>query len=322
MDLRQLEIIRAIAETGSFTRAGARLHVSQSAISRQILLLEEELKEPLFLRVGRQVQITPAGEALLQLSHRMFADIRETCASIVDNQKTLSGTVNLVGGMTVCLYVFPRLLKEFRRLHPDVDIKIATGGTQRLLRRIRSGRADLGLLTLPITEPGLTTVSALREELMLVMPPGHPLERAKHPLDPAALVGEPFIIFEPGSNTRRVLDAFFLREQIQPKFVTETENVEIMKAMVASGLGITIVPFQSVAQEARNGTVSVARIRGPQLVRETGWVYRTGERVPRVVQEMMATLTRILPQLQLSADSRPPIDAAPAIAARRRQKSG
>jgi len=322
MDLRQLEIIRAIAETGSFTRAGARLHVSQSAISRQILLLEEELKEPLFLRFGRQVQITPAGEALLQLSHRMFADIRETCASIMDNQKTLSGTLNLVGGMTVCLYVFPRLLKEFRRNHPDVDIKIATGATQRLLRRVRSGRADLGLLTLPITEPGLTTVPALREELMLVMPPGHPLERAKHPLDPSALVGEPFIIFEPGSNTRRVLDAFFLREQIQPKVVTETENVEIMKAMVASGLGITIVPFQSVAQEARNGTVSVARIRGAQLVRETGWVYRTGERVPRAVQEIMTTLARIIPQLQLSADSRPPIDVAPAIAARRRQKSG
>ena len=95
-----------------------------------------------------------------------------------------------------------------------------------------------------------------------------------------------------------------------------------MKAMVASGLGISIVPFQSVAHETRSGTLSVARIRGQQLVRETGWVYRTGERVPRVVQEMMATLTRIAPQLQLSAESRPAIDAEPAIAAHRRRKSG
>jgi DNA-binding transcriptional LysR family regulator len=323
VDLRQLEIIRAIADTGSFTRAGARLHVSQSAISRQVLLLEEELKEPLFLRFGRQVQITPAGEALLQLSHRMFADIRETCATIMDQQKNLSGTLSLVGGMTVCLYLFPRLLKEFRRHHPDVEIKIATGAMQRLLRRLRAGRADLALMTLPVNEPGLTTVPVLREELLLVMPPGHPLERVKHPLDPAALLGEPFIIFEAGSNTRRAIDDFFLREQITPKVVTETENVEIMKAMVAGGLGISIVPFQSVAHETRSGTLSVARIRGQQLVRETGWVYRTGERVPRVVQEMMATLTRIAPQLQLSADSRPAaIDVEPALAARRRQKSG
>ena len=68
MDLRQLEIIRAIAETGSFTAAGNKLHVSQSAISRQILLLEDELKEPVFLRVGRRIRITPAGDSLLQLS--------------------------------------------------------------------------------------------------------------------------------------------------------------------------------------------------------------------------------------------------------------
>jgi DNA-binding transcriptional LysR family regulator len=149
MDLRQLEILRAIAESGSFTAAGARLNVSQSAISRQILLLEEEFKEPLFIRFGRRIQITPTGEVLLQLSHRVFADIRDTSESILDTKKKLSGTLRLVGGMTVCLYVFPPLLKEFRRRHPDVDIKVITGGTPRLLRKLRSGAADLGLLTLP-----------------------------------------------------------------------------------------------------------------------------------------------------------------------------
>ena len=77
MDLRQLEIIRAIADTGSFTAAGEKLHVSQSAISRQILLLEEELGESVFHRIGRRIRITPAGEALLQLSHRVFQDFRK-----------------------------------------------------------------------------------------------------------------------------------------------------------------------------------------------------------------------------------------------------
>ena len=106
MDLRQLEILRAIADSGSFTAAGARLHVSQSAISRQVLLLEEEFKEPFFLRFGRRIQITPIGETLLQLSHRVFADIRDT-RSDPRHKKKLTGTLRLVGGMTVCLYVFP-----------------------------------------------------------------------------------------------------------------------------------------------------------------------------------------------------------------------
>ena len=122
MDLRQLEIIRAIAETGSFTAAGHKLHVSQSAISRQILLLEDELKEPVFLRVGRRIRITPAGEALLQLSHRVFQDLKDTIAGITDSQESLRGAVRLLGGMTVCLYVFPTLINELKRQHPDVDV--------------------------------------------------------------------------------------------------------------------------------------------------------------------------------------------------------
>lgn len=304
LDLRQLEILRAIAETGSFTRAGARLHVSQSAVSRQILLLEEELNERLFIRLGQRVQITPTGESILQLSHRLFADIRETCGTIMDRQKALTGTIDLAGGMTVCLYLFPRLLKEFRRHHPEVEVKITTGGMSRILRRIRTGRSDLALLTLPIEEPGLTTVPVLREELLLIMPPGHRLLDLKHPLAPSALVAEEFIVFERGSNTRRAIDDFFVREQIKPRVVAETENAEIMKAMVASGLGISIVPFQAVANEIRTGALSVARIQGRQLVRETGWVYRTSERLPRVVQEMMATLTQLSSHLQLSTDER------------------
>jgi DNA-binding transcriptional LysR family regulator len=301
MDLRQLEIVKAIAETGSFTAAGARLHVSQSAISRQILLLEDEFHERLFVRLGRRAQITAAGEALLQLAHRVFNDIRDTSASITDRQKVLTGTITMVGGMTVCLYVFPPLIKEFRKHHPQVEIKVATGGTMRLMRRVRTGQADLALLTLPVDDPALTSVPVLREELMLVMPAGHPLA-GKDSVGVEALVGQPFIVFEQGSNTRRTLDDFFVREQIKPRIVTESENVEIIKSMVASGLGVAIVPFQSVERETRGGSLKVARIRAQQLVRETGWVYRAGERVPRVVQEMMATLTRIAPQLQINVD--------------------
>ncbi len=297
MDLRQLEIVRAIAETGSFTGAGARLHVSQSAISRQILLLEDEFHERLFVRLGRRVQITAAGEALLQLSNRVFTDIRDTSASITDRQKVLSGPLRMVGGMTVCLYVFPQVIKEFRAHHPLVDIKIAVGGTYRLQRRVKSRQADLALLTLPVHDPALTSVPVLREELMLVMPAGHPLaDRTPVPVE--ALVGQQFIVFEAGSNTRRTVDEFFTREQIRPNVVAETENVEIIKSMVASGLGISLVPILTVERETQGGSLKMSRIRGQQLVRETGWVYRSDERPSRVVQEMMATLTRIAPQLQ------------------------
>ena len=112
MDLRQLEILQAIAETGSFTACGRKLRVSQSAISRQIALLEDELGEPLFLRVGRQVRMTPAAESLVQLGQRVFQDVRDTVGAITDHTRALRGTLRLAGGMTVCLYVLPPLLEH------------------------------------------------------------------------------------------------------------------------------------------------------------------------------------------------------------------
>ena len=103
MDLRQLEILRAVAQSGSFTNAGRQLHLSQSAVSRQIILLEEELNEQLFLRLGRTIRITPAGRTLLDLGERMLADLERTRESILESQRTVSGVVRLAGGMTVCL---------------------------------------------------------------------------------------------------------------------------------------------------------------------------------------------------------------------------
>src|SRR6195256_147491 len=139
MDLRQLEIIRAIADTGSFTAAGDKLHVSQSAISRQILLLEEELGEAVFHRIGRRIRITPAGESLLQLSHRVFQDLEDTVTTISEKQASLRGALRLVGGMTVCLYVFPTLLSEVRRAHPHLGLKVTVGRNQRAIAMLRSG---------------------------------------------------------------------------------------------------------------------------------------------------------------------------------------
>ena len=134
---------------------------------------------------------------------------------------------------------------------------------------------------------------------MLVTAPQHPLARRRN-ITPQDLVRQPFVLFEQGSNSRRAIEEFFVREQIAPKVVTETENVEIIKAFVRAGMGVTIIPYQSVAREVRAGALFCARIAGQQLVRETGWVHLRLNRVPRAVQEMMKTLERIRPQLKLS----------------------
>lgn len=299
MDLRQLEILQTIAETGSFTACGRRLNVSQSAISRQILLLEEELGEPLFLRTGRRVRMTPAAESLVQLGKRVFQDLRETVGSITDQTRELRGTVKLSGGMTVCLYIFPLLLKQLRRAHPQLDLRLTVASAGRSVEEIRAGHIDAGLLTLPVEESDLVTLPVMREELLLVATPQHALARRRR-VAPQDLIGQPFVLFEPGSATRHVLDHFFVSQKIEPKVVMETENVEILKAMVKTGLGVSILPYLAVAREVRAGQFFCARMEGQELIRETGWVYARANRVPRVIQEVLKAFEEIRGRLRLS----------------------
>src|SRR5207248_240811 len=189
------------------TASGRKLHVSQSAISRQILLLEAELGEPLFLRVGRQVRMTAAAESLVQLGQRVFQDVRETVGAITDRTRDLRGTLRLSGGMTVCLYVFPPLMKHLRRVHPHLDMRLTVASAGRSVEEIRAGRVDAGLLTLPVEESDLVTVPALREELLLITTPKHPLAR-RRAVTPHDLAEYPFVLFEVGSGTRLVIDHF------------------------------------------------------------------------------------------------------------------
>ena len=298
MDLRQLEILQGIAETGSFSACGRKLHVSQSAISRQVMLLEEELGEALFLRVGKRVRMTPAAESLVHLGHRVFQDVRETVGGITDRAKELTGTLRVSGGMTVCLYVFPSLLKQLRRVHPRLDVRLTVASADRSVAEIRAGRVDAGLLTLPVEGADLTTLPVLQEELLVVTTPRHPLAKRRH-IAPHDLADQPFVLFESGSATRRGIDDFFVTQHIKPTIVMETENVEIIKAMVKIGLGIGILPYLAIAREVRAGQFFCARVEGQKLVRETGWVYAGGSRVPRPVQELLKAFDAIRTRLRV-----------------------
>jgi DNA-binding transcriptional LysR family regulator len=286
MDVRQLEMFRAVAEAGSFTAAAQRLHVSQSAISRQLKLLEEELGTLLLLRNGRGVTITPEGHILLTTANRIWRDMQEVVAQIADTQTLQRGVIGLGGGMTVCLHILPKLLKKFRTLYKNIDLRITTGTAGDLLQRLRAHEVDLLLLTLPIVGPDLEVVPVLKEEMIVVMAKNHAL--AKSPaVEARTLARHPLILFEPGSNTRKVVDDFFLEQKLVANVVMETENVEIIKAMVANGIGASILPYGALAADLRKGHFAWARVRGAKLLRETGWVYLKSSHRPRSIAELL-----------------------------------
>jgi DNA-binding transcriptional LysR family regulator len=286
VDVRQMEMFRAVAEERSFTRAGRRLHVSQSAVSRQVKLLEDELGESLLHRHGRRVTLTPSGELVLAASNRVIRDLQEVVSQLSEARQLQRGTLRLGGGMTVCLYVFPKLLKTLGRQHREIDFRVVSGTSEHILDRIRKHDVDLGLLTLPIVGRDLEVVPVIKEEMVVVTGRGHPLTRRRM-VDAEDLGRYPMILYEAGSNTRKAVDGLFVEAGVAVDVAMETENVEIIKAMVSSGIGVTVIPYSAVAREVRTGRFACSRIRGRHLFRETGWVYLKTDPLPRAAVELL-----------------------------------
>lgn len=286
MDLRQLEMFRAVAEEGTFTKAAKRVYVTQSAISRQVKLLEEELGSVVLHRGQKRVTLTPSGELLLKTVHRVQRELQETVSQISETRTLHRGSLSLAGGMTVCMYILPPVLKRFRALYPKVELSVTNAASSTAIESLRRHDLDLALLTLPIVGDDLQVRPALREEMVLVTAPGHPLSKMR-PVPADELGKHPLILYESGSNTRRVLDEFFLEEKLAVRVAMETENVEIIKAMVSHGLGVSIIPFAAAAKDVKAGRLSYSRLRGRKLYRETGWVYLKSDYVPKSVSEVL-----------------------------------
>jgi DNA-binding transcriptional LysR family regulator len=172
-----------------------------------------------------------------------------------------------------------------------------------LLRLLRERQVDLALLVLPVVAKDLEVVPVLREELVVVSAPGHPLTRARS-LTAKQIARVPLILYEPGSNTRALLDRFFLEAGAPVEVAMETENVEIIKAMVAAGLGVTLVPYAAVARDIRARRFAFARVHGRALQRETGWVFRRGDEPPRAVREMLRVFDALRGELRVAPPGR------------------
>ncbi len=286
MDIRQLEMFLAVAEEGGFTRAGERLHVSQSAVSRQVGLLERELGGPLFHRDGRRISLTHPGEILVAAAYNLFREMQQVAEQLSDVHELRRGRLRLAGGMSVCMYVLPRLLRRYRKLHPDVELRVSSGSSEAILGKLRGHEIDLALLTLPVIAKDLEVVPVLKEEMVVVTAPRHPLAR-KRVVDAREIGRFPLILYESGSRTRETIENFLREENVPADVAMETENAEIIKAMVASGIGITVLSHATVAPDLRHKRLSYARIRGRKLYRETGWVHLKSDHVPRTVTEML-----------------------------------
>ena len=265
MEIRQLKAFVAIAETGTFTAAAERMHVTQAAISMQIRQLERETGTKLFVRAPRRVILTEAGEKLLE---RAQAILREHDAALHE-MAALAGAERgrlRIGSASAMVSgdPLPRVLTKLKTDHPNVETSVVSGTSEDLVQRLMAGEIDIAFVSLPVEARGVQTELLNEDYLVAIASPRHKLAKQRV-VSAYALASEKLILGERGGNTRRLIDQFFSHAGVSPKVSMELSRLAAIKRMVEEDMGVGIVPLQSVQDEVANGRIVRWWIEGAQI---------------------------------------------------------
>ncbi|AVP69810.1 LysR family transcriptional regulator [Prescottella equi] len=241
MELRQLEYFVAVAEEANFTRAAARVHVSQSGISAQIRQLENDLGAPLFDRSTRVAALTVAGEAALAHARAALAAARAVRDAVDDVNQLVRGRLE-VGMVTACT-VTPLFdaLSSFHRAHPGIDVSLREDNSDRLVDDVRAGAVDLALVGVAGAEPaGLHSFTVARERLVAAVPGNHPLVQLSS-VTLADVCAHPLVTLPPGTGIRTVLDRGCADLNCRASIALQASALDAVADLATRGLGVAIL---------------------------------------------------------------------------------
>ncbi|MGP8020222.1 MAG: LysR family transcriptional regulator [Limisphaerales bacterium] len=245
--MQQLRYVVAVARAGNFSRAAEQCHVSQPSLSQQIQKLEDELGERLFDRMKREVKLTSHGDVFLRRAVRILEEVDAARREATDARNLLRGRLTVGVLPTVAPYLLPTALAEFTKEFSGVEIVVHEDTTARLLKLAHSYEIDFALVSQPIHDERLEVRELFSEELLLALPPGHPLA-GKRSVTAADLEGENLIVMKEGHCLGDQVLGFCDRRGVKPKISFRSAQLETVQALVAAGLGISLIP----AMAARN----------------------------------------------------------------------
>ena len=261
MELRQLDFFVAVAEEASFTHGARRLHAAQSAASAAVARLERELRQPLFVRGTRPLQLTEAGNILLGRAQALQEHTHETLAELAELRDGIAGTLAIGTVLSFGSDLLPDALKVFHHRFPRVKIQLmlSAGPIDEHLEKVRSGEFDVALVPSAARVPAEVTARTVELiRLGLACPPGHPLARA-HAVRYQDIVGETFIDFPADWGNRALVEELFAREHCTRTVAIEVSNVGAALTLVAGGLGLSFVPIEFLHSRADVAAVDLRR---------------------------------------------------------------
>jgi len=239
MQLDQLRYFLQIAERGNFTRAAEDLMISQSALSRSMQKLEEDLGQPVFARRARSVSLTDVGTLFQARAQQILSLVEDTKAEITDDGK--SGRVRIGAIPTVAPYFLPEVLRGFAAAFPKATLLVQENTTDRLLKSCNQGEIDLAIVALPVAARYLEVDPLFDEELLLVLPPGHPLAE-KPTVRMRDVEPFPFVLLDEAHCLSDQIVSFCRRKSIRPVAVERTSQLTMVLELVSLSHGVSMIP--------------------------------------------------------------------------------
>ncbi len=288
MDLAQLQVFLAVARERSFSRAAEKLYRTQPAISISIRKLEEAVGQPVFVRGARQVKLTDAGELLRDYAERML-NLRDEIRKGMQDLKGLRRGHLSLGVNESSIHALLPALARLRQLHPDLHIAVHRTFSRDIPREVLNYRLDLGAVTFVPQEEQLSAVEIFRDELTLVVYPGHPLAERRL-VDISEVGGEIFVAHIVESPFRWRVIQLFEKHRVPLHIQVELPTIESIKRFVQMGMGVAIVPRMCVRWEVERGLLVELKLRQLKMPRHLYLISRRGTRLSHAAVALVRLL--------------------------------
>ncbi len=256
MEIHQLQYFVAVAETGGFSRAAKRCNVAQPSLSQQIIKLEQELGEKLFDRLGRSVALTEAGKVLLPKAKRILAEVQDIQRNVLREIDEGGGHLTVGFIPTIAPFVLPEALNLFKEKYQSATLSVTEDLTDDLIEKLITAEIDVGIMSLPINNKLIQTETLVTEPLLIAVSNENPFFEGTPSIDD--LEGIPFIALNEIHCLGEQVQAYCYEHKVSPDIVCHTAQLSTIKACVASGLGISLIPKMSVVSEGQGQCTYVA----------------------------------------------------------------
>lgn len=299
LEIRHLKLVAAIAETGSVTRAGNRLHLTQSALSHQLRDAEEQLGTSLFERKSGKMILTAAGERLLQAARTVLCELERAETEIQKNGAVVKGVIRMSTQCQTVYHWLPPRLILFQKQFPDVEVQLVIEATNNPFEALLEGKLDLAIVSDPIRNRKIRYLPLFEDEVVVAVPPGHKLA-GRNCVEAQDFATENVLLYPPKEEST-LLTKVLEPAGIRPRKTQEVMLTEAIIEMIIGGLGIAALPKWTVAPQLASGALVGVPLKPPGYKWNWSVAQLRDNRTPVYVQEFI----RILAKRPLDAEFSP-----------------